>query len=65
MEEVGMVSSLAQETILIKYENLLPEKVSSKWLEYATEKGLLNNSTALDRYYGFMESLKFTKDQVQ
>ena len=55
-----MVSSLAEETILIKYE-----KISRKWLEYATEKGLLNNSTALERYQGFMEFLKYTKDQVE
>ena len=35
MEEVSIVSSLAEETILIEYENLLPEKINSKWLEYA------------------------------
>ena len=65
MEEVRMISSLAEETILIKYENLLPEKISRKWLDYATEKRLLNNSTTLDRYHGFMEFLKYIKDQVE
>ena len=49
-----MVSSLAQETILLKYENLLLDEMNSKWLDYAVKKRLLNNSTALDRYYGFM-----------
>ena len=39
-EEFNVVSSLAQETILIRYKNLLPEKVSSKWLEYAADKKL-------------------------
>ena len=32
------LESLAQESILLKYEDVLPEKVRSNCLEYATEK---------------------------
>ena len=34
-------------------------------MDYATEKRLLNNSTALDRYHGFMEFPKYIEDQVE
>ena len=50
MQEVNMLASLAQKTILLRYENLLPEEINSKWLDYTAGKRLLNNSTALDGY---------------
>ena len=60
-----MVASLAQETILLKYKNLLPDKINSKWLDYAARQRLLNNSTALDRYYSFKEFLEHVKEKVE
>ena len=49
MKEVGMVSTLAQETIFLKYKNQLPDQIVSKWLDYTARKRLLNNSTVPDR----------------
>ena len=65
IEAVELSSVLEQESILIKLENLLTNKVKDMWLLKAEDKGLLKKSTSsADRCKGFLEFLDGCKDMA-
>ena len=65
LEAVKLSSVLEQESILIKLENLLTDKIKDMWLLKAEDKGLLKKNTpSADRCKGFLEFLEGCKDMA-
>ena len=65
LEAVNMSSVLEQESIIIKLENLLTDKIKDMWLVKAGEKGLLKQDTSsATRFNGFMDFLNDCKDMA-
>ena len=65
LQAVNLSNVLEQESILMKLENLLTDKIKDMWLLKAEDKGLLKKNTpSADRCKGFLEFLEGCKNMA-